>query len=157
MVRKYHAANRERLNERKRYAANPEKHRESVRKWDAANREKIKERRAERHAERYEHDPQYRLALQLRSCLSGALKGNFKTGSAVRNLGCSIEELRAYLEAQFQSGMSWKNHGKRGWHIDHIKSLAAFDLTDHAQLLKACHYTNLQPLWAAENLSKGAR
>ena len=57
--------------------------------------------------------------------------------------------------------MSWDNYGapqgQRGWHIDHIKPLAAFDLTDPEQCKQACHYTNLQPLWADENMRKGAR
>jgi hypothetical protein len=53
--------------------------------------------------------------------------------------------------------MSWDNWTTDGWHIDHIKPLASFDLTDRQQLLLACHYTNLQPLWAIDNLSKGDR
>lgn len=65
------------------------------------------------------------------------------------------DELRAHLEAQFQAGMSWDNYGE--WHIDHIKPLASFDLEDTDQLKLACHYTNLQPLWAKDNLSKGAK
>jgi hypothetical protein len=95
-----------------------------------------------------------RLADNLRSRLKGAFKNNCKTGSAVRDLGCSIEELRIYLESKFQPGMSWDNYGFRGWHIDHIIPLAKFDLTDREELLKACHYTNLQPLWAEDNMRK---
>ena len=53
--------------------------------------------------------------------------------------------------------MNWKNYGFRGWHIDHIKPLSSFDLSDRNQLLEACHYTNLQPLWWYENLSKGVK
>jgi len=50
--------------------------------------------------------------------------------------------------------MTWDNWTLDGWHIDHIKPLASFDLTDRKQLLEACHYTNLQPLWAKDNLTK---
>jgi hypothetical protein len=62
---------------------------------------------------------------------------------------------RWYLEARFQPGMMWSNYGK--WHIDHVVALARFDLTDPEQCRRACHFTNLQPLWAAVNLSKGSR
>lgn len=97
----------------------------------------------------------WHLSRILRSRLHSAIKGNFKAGSAVRDLGCSIAFLKQHLEAQFRTGMSWRNHGK--WHIDHKKPLANFDLTDRKQLLQACHFTNLQPLWAKENLSKNKR
>jgi len=100
------------------------------------------------------NDPNFKLQGSLRSRLRNALKGNYKSGSAVRDLGCSIESFKAYLESKFQTGMTWDNHGQYGWHIDHIKPLSSFDLTDRKQLLEACHYTNLQPLWAADNLSK---
>jgi hypothetical protein len=56
------------------------------------------------------------------------------------------------LEKQFTKGMNWKNYGK--WHIDHIKPCASFDLSlEHEQ--KLCfHFTNLQPLWAKDNIRK---
>ena len=109
----------------------------------------------DKNKERYKTDIQYKLSVLLRARFLMALKRNQKTGSAVRDLGCSIGELQTHLESKFQSGMTWDNHGLYGWHIDHIKPLASFDLTDRAQLLLACHYTNLQPLWATDNLSKG--
>ena len=102
---------------------------------------------------RYQTDPQFRLAQVLRCRLGVSLK----SGSAVRDLGCSVSDLKVYLEKQFQPGMTWANWSMDGWHIDHIVPLASFDLTDREQFLKACHYTNLQPLWAKDNLSKGAR
>ena len=89
--------------------------------------------------------------------LHKALKNTFKSGSAVKDLGCSIEYLKAYLEGQFEPGMTWDNWGRRGWHIDHIRPLASFDLTDPEQFKQAVHYTNLQPLWAKDNLKKGKR
>ena len=73
------------------------------------------------------------------------------------DLGCTIPELKQYLESKFQEGMTWENWGVHGWHIDHIIPLSSFDLADRDQLLTAFHYTNLQPLWAQANWSKGDR
>lgn len=83
------------------------------------------------------------------------LKNNQKTGSAVSDLGCSVSDFKQYLESKFQLGMNWENYGTFGWHIDHIKPLSSFDLTNRLQFLEACHFTNLQPLWASENRQKG--
>ena len=163
--RKYKIANpgkvkaRQHKTDAKRQATDPEKvrarHRVSAARCRAADPEKVRAYHRQRKAERIKHDPQYRLAHLLRCRLNAALNGNQKSGSAVRDLGCSISELVTYLEAQFRPRMTWENHSMRGWHIDHIKPLSAFDLTDREQLLEAVHYTNLQPLWAEENLHKG--
>jgi len=83
--------------------------------------------------------------------------GGAKENKTVELLGCSIEECKSYLESKFIEGMSWDNHGLYGWHIDHIIPCASFDLTDPAQQQKCFHYTNLQPLWAEENLKKGCK
>ena len=105
---------------------------------------------------RYCNDIQYRLSDILRSRLKIALKNNAKKGKTLDYLGCSIVEFKNYLELKFLSGMSWENQGSV-WHIDHIKPLAKFDLSKEEEIIKACHYTNLQPLLAFENLSKGAK
>lgn len=101
-------------------------------------------------------DPVHKLRHALRTRLNSALKKSQKCGSAVRLLGCSVLELKRHLEAQFQPGMSWDNHSRHGWHIDHIRPISSFDLQDPEQLAQACHYTNLQPLWALDNIRKGA-
>jgi hypothetical protein len=72
--------------------------------------------------------PQIKIADQLRKRMNMALKHKCKRGSAVRDLGCSIEEFISYLESKFKPGMSWNNYGLNGWHIDHIIPLAKFDL-----------------------------
>lgn len=100
---------------------------------------------------------EFRVKHSLRSRLNHALKNDQKTGSAVNDLGCSIAEFKVHIESLFQPGMAWSNYGRRGWHIDHIKPLARFKLSDSEELKKACHYTNLQPLWAKDNLSKGIK
>jgi hypothetical protein len=92
----------------------------------------------------------------LRSRLNHAIKGGDKMGSAINDLGCSIEELKKHLEFKWKSGMTWDNWSISGWHIDHIKPLSSFNLEDKTHFLEACHYTNLQPLWAVDNLKKGS-
>lgn len=78
-----------------------------------------------------------------------------KKGSIFTILGCSLEELIFHLESKFVDGMCWDNHGRDGWHIDHIKPLSSAN--NEEEIYKLCHYTNLQPLWAKDNLSKGSK
>jgi hypothetical protein len=144
---------------------NKQKVASAKKQWASNNRDKInaacarwflknKNKKYSYRIEKYATDIQVKMLNILRSRLSHALKGVIKSGSAVKDLGCSIEELKTYLESKFQPGMSWENHSKYGWHIDHIIPLSSFDLSDPEQLKKACHYTNLQPLWAKDNLQK---
>lgn len=99
----------------------------------------------------------FRLSHVLRSRLRGAILRKKKVGSAVQDLGCTVAELKSHLESLWQPGMDWASWEPKGWHIDHIKPLSRFDLTDREQFLKACHYTNLQPLWAERNWKKGSK
>ena len=142
-IKAYRAANVDKIK------ANEKTYRKAYRMC-AANLDKINDRARER----YKTDIQYKLSNLLRSRLGLALKNNQKTGSAVKDLGCSIVELQTHLESKFQSGMTWDNWSFEGWHIDHVKPLASFDLADKEQFLKANHYTNLQPLWAKDNMAK---
>lgn len=82
-------------------------------------------------------------------------RGGTKPGRSCDLLGCTLAEARVHIERQFLPGMTWENHG--AWHIDHLRPIASFDLTDPEQVRAAAHYTNLQPLWALDNLRKGAR
>jgi hypothetical protein len=97
-----------------------------------------------------------KIASNLRNRINLALRGKNKSESTMRLLGCTIPELFAHLESQFSAGMSWDNHGKHGWHIDHIRPCASFDFSDPEQQQQCFHYSNLQPLWAGDNLSKGS-
>ena len=126
----------------------------SYKKYYSKNRKHIIGRQIANEKIRYKNDINYKLSVRIRKRMYGAIIGNQKAGSAVSDLGCSVEFLKQYLESKFQPGMSWENYGLYGWHIDHIIPLASFDLTDREQFLKACHYTNLQPLWAVDNLRK---
>jgi hypothetical protein len=69
--------------------------------------------------------------------------------------GCSHSEMIQHIESQFEDGMAWDNHGQYGWHLDHIKPLSLFDLSNEAQAKEAMHYTNVQPLWWRDNIIKG--
>lgn len=97
-------------------------------------------------------DINYRIGQRLRVRVYHALKGKTKSIKTLTLLGCSIEQLKQHLELQFTEGMSWDNYGK--WHIDHIKPCDSFNLENQEEQLKCFHYTNLQPLWAKDNLSK---
>lgn len=174
----YREANKDKIKQSKRehYLRNKQKVMEKVKAWNDVNKERRKlqskawreankdtillKKKAYREAnrdkrnERYRTDVEFKISHNLRCRLREALKRNYKNGSAVKDLGCTISQLKTYLESKFQPGMTWDNYGYYGWHIDHIKPLASFNLTDRKQLLDACHYTNLQPLWATDNLSK---
>ena len=106
-------------------------------------------------ASRKERSPEFRLLHTLRNRLRHALVGHApRAASTLAMLGCSVEYLRQWLEVQFEPGMSWDNYGKDGWHVDHIRPCVSFNLADPAQQQECFHYSNLQPLWAVDNLSK---
>ena len=109
---------------------------------------------AKRSYERRLADPQLMAITRIRTLVSAALTraGCKKAAKTEDLLGCTVAEARAHLEAQFLPGMTWDNHGE--WHIDHIRPCASFDFSDPAQQRECSHYTNLQPLWAKDNLSK---
>ena len=101
-----------------------------------------------------QRNPQAKVHQRLNARISAAFKRGrlSKSKTTAELLGCSIADCMDWLEAQFLPGMTWDNHGE--WHIDHIRPCASFDLTDPEQQKKCFHYTNLQPLWAKDNLSK---
>ena len=99
--------------------------------------------------------PSVRLRKRVMSRIWSAMKGHrvFSRGS-FSLVGCSVGFLRKYIEGKFETGMSWDNYGK--WHVDHIRPCASFDLSDKEQVLQCFNWRNLQPMWASENMSKGA-
>lgn len=103
-------------------------------------------------ARRYKEDINFKIANRIRNRLCCAVKSKTRIRS-VERLGIPIADFKVYIESLFQPGMSWDNYGE--WHIDHIIPLSSFNLLDEADLDKACHYTNMQPLWAADNIRKG--
>lgn len=131
--------------------------------WKSENRDRVREYERQYRKQRrengvkfpYELTVETKLRTILRNRIYDALKGSRRVGSAVRDMGCTIKQLKIYLESKFLDGMSWDNYGVNGWHVDHITPLSKFDLQDSEQFKKAVHYTNLQPLWASDNLKKG--
>lgn len=169
-------AEKNRAKAAERYRANPEGSKARAARWRkanperraaylAANREKFlayhvahnRERREERNkyaAERRRADPAYTVVLRLRARVRHAIRGGQKAARTMDLLGCDRPTLLAHLESRFQPGMTWENRSL--WHIDHIRPCASFDLLDPEQQRICFHYTNLQPLWAADNLKKSA-
>ena len=156
--KKYYAANRESeiLRKCKYYSENKNKinSKNFCKKWYSANRKYKINYQTIYEKNKLKTDLNFKLKKSLRSRIRLAVKNNQKKGSAVKDLGCSIQEFKLYIESKFKTGMTWENWGQYGWHIDHIIPLASFDLSDRDQFLKACNYKNLQPLWASENLNK---
>lgn len=116
--------------------------------WDTTNRahkiEYIKKRKKE--------DPAFYVLSVLRSRLKSALKGNLKTCSTKELVGCSPTYLRKYIELQFRPGMKWDNI-----HIDHMMPCCSFDMSIAEEQKRSFHYTNLQPLFPFENMSKSGK
>lgn len=106
---------------------------------------------------RFKNDPLYALQMTCRRRILCAMaKGGYKKSTKTEKmLGCTFEEFKTYLETKFEPGMTWGNRGLYGWHIDHIIPLSS--AADQDELEKLCHYTNMQPLWAKENYSKGSK
>lgn len=117
-------------------------------------RAKTAEARAIRESQIESRRENSRLKLRLRLRLNKAIRSKTsRNGSAVRDLGCSIEELWVHLESRFQPGMTRQNIGK-AWVIDHIYPLAKAKLTDRVEFLAVNNWKNLQPLTADQNNDK---
>ena len=99
----------------------------------------------------------YAIASSVRSRVLAALKGNKPDLRVEQLLGCSLEKAKAHLESTWVEGMCWANHGLYGWHIDHIRPCASFNLKNEEELLACFNYKNMQALWAKDNLSKSSK
>ena len=152
--RLHYLANKERLIEysKNNYKANKERHKATVINWRNKNKVLVNEQLRNK----YHTDPNYKLARALCVRLAYKLKKSkvFSDEAAIDFLGCTINEARRHIEAQWLPGMSWSNHTRDGWHIDHIQPINTFDMSDPEQRRRCFHYTNLRPLWASENCSR---
>jgi len=144
-----------------------EKNKDKKKAYDYENKLTIQANARKSIKKRNKIDPAFKLRDQLRDRMKKFInKGKMKkimpstSKFAKEVIGLTHEELIKYIEKQFyphpKTGekMSWKNHTIDGWHVDHIKPVNSFDLTKLAEQKKCFHYTNLQPLWAEENLKK---
>lgn len=153
--KQYRKKNRERLNEKNKKwrEENRERHRTTSLEYYYNNKETVIKKNTERQKARRKTDVCYQLTCNLRGRMYRVMRGINKTGSAVKDLGCSKEQLKLYLENQFHSGMTWENYGQT-WEIDHVIPLASFDLENRGEYQTAAHYLNLQPMLISDNRSK---
>jgi hypothetical protein len=143
------------------------KRREYERQWYQKNKKKILKAKSKRvktptfrikNAKQkkllYKTDKKYRITTVLRSQLYWLIKyyKGIKHVSILELVGCTREHLLKHIESQFKDGMSWENAGQ--WHIDHIIPCSSFNLENLEDQKKCFHYTNLQPLWAVDNIRK---
>jgi hypothetical protein len=130
---------------------------ENKRKYYLTHKEKIKEYQRRYKRDRRLKDLNYCLRNNIARRILWSLKyyGIKKKLKTINLLGCDIETFKKYTEQKFKDGMNWDNYGYRGWQIDHIIPCSSFDLTNEENQVKCFHYTNTQPLWWWENLSKG--
>lgn len=180
LERGYRERNREKINAqaRARYLKNPKikeyqqgwrkdnpgKSTEYTNRWKAKNpdwqktynkehKESLSAWRRGYEKDKVKTDPIYMLKKNMRVRITHEVKKfGAKKSDTIVNLVGPMSELKAYIEKQFKPGMTWQNHGD--WHIDHIIPLSIFNLKHYEEQEVAFHYTNLQPLWRAENLSK---
>lgn len=162
----YRQANKERDSaKRKEYKqANKDRILAANKEYYEKNKNKVLQANKKWRKAKAETSPSYKMQIILRERVRGLIsKGRMgykkhSTSQLYRKLlGCSISDFMVYMETNMAYGMNWDNYGFRGWHIDHIKPCAAFDLTDDKQVAECFHYTNMQPLWWRDNISKGAK
>lgn len=140
---------------KKRYYENHQKNLDRQKVKYQKNKQKYLARQKQYKQEKRQSDPFFVFIENLRKHCCRAFKNLSKTNKTKTLLGCSFEQAKKHIESLWQEGMSWDNYGLFGWHIDHITPLSSAATEEDAE--KLCHYTNLQPLWAKDNLSKGKK
>jgi len=156
--REYYQKNKKIINKRKRnyqklYCS---RNKEKILKWAKKARMKRRDKFNKYIRDRLKTDINFKLRKTIRARIRLALKNDKKRSKTLKLLGVNnIITAKKHLEKLFKPRMTWKNHGK--WHIDHIKPCSSFDLTKASEQRECFHYTNLQPLWASENLAKGSK
>lgn len=165
-MKEYYAKNKEKIKayQKSYYQANSDEVRNRVANWKSENKElvdaynkKYRSEHSKEHSEyikrRRQEDATYKMICAVRNLLNNAFNKRMKvekTKRAEEILGCSIDFFIEHLRSQFKEGMTIENHGE--WHIDHIIPLSSAKTEE--EVIKLNHYTNLQPLWADENIKK---
>lgn len=137
------------------YLKNTEYAKLKAKMYRQENREALAKKAAEYRREKMKNDPLYALKVRIRGLIGVKLWSNGYTKRSRTHtiLGCSFEDFRSHIEEQFTEGMSWNNHGE--WHLDHITPIAS--AKSEEDVIRLNHYTNFRPLWAIDNLRKGAK
>lgn len=159
--RKYYEENKDKLKKDKREYYKENKEKVSLQKKNYYNNNRYREnnRKNKWSSDKKKSDPLYKLRLSIRTLILisvknvGYVKSQLRVTKTEKILGCTTEEFKIFLEDKFLEGMCWENHGE--WHIDHICPVSY--AKSEEDIIKLNHYTNFQPLWAVDNLSKGNR
>lgn len=153
-IKKYRQKNKELIKQQRK--KHWEKNRENClarqKAYYEANKTRINKKKRQYEKEQLKLNPELRLVKNMRGYMRLILKGSRKAASQMELLGCTREHYLQHMEAQFTEGMTWDNYGE--WHQDHIQPVSSFDQTDPEQQKICWHYTNFQPMWAAENIQK---
>lgn len=151
----YYAANKEKIKQRSRDWGQDNAKRKQARNaaWNAANPEKARAHQREYDRRRLASDPVFALRARIQCSIRNSLiKGGYTKRSRTHEyLGCSFEEFKIHIEKQFLKGMTWENRSL--WHLDHVTPVSSAKTEDEMAALH--HFTNLRPLWAKDNQSKG--
>jgi len=146
--------------QRDRRAADPEhcaKRNAEYADWVKRNPEKARAK-ARRSYARRSKTLEFRIQCAIRNAVGHALRSGKKFTKSLETIGCTMEELVAFIERQFRDGMNWSNWGnltaRGGWELDHRKAVGLHDLSNRAEFLAAFHYSNLQPLLIHEHRQK---
>lgn len=152
----YYSKKKEDIKEKARQRGTLEEVKKRRRDYEVANRERINANKRKRRKNMKPHqilekkcrNRFYKVIIRLK-------KGN-KYCSPIKLIGCSLDELREYIESKFLDGMTWGNHGNGDgkWNIDHIMPLHLFDLFKLEEQERAFHYTNLRPIWSRDNFRR---
>lgn len=155
--RNYRLADKEKYSKlsREYYKANKEKIAKRYQEYYKANKERIIAKQISYNRARYKNENNFVVSKRLsgRIWCAFAGRGWTKRGRSAELVGCSWDELKLHIERQFLRGMTWDNRSE--WHIDHIVPLASASTPEEMEAL--CHYTNLRPIWAKDNLKKHAK